>query len=169
MDSSSDMTRQAFVAYASRDERLADVIAQGVAKANRMLGKRLRYKPWVFNDIAGNSLISPIVEGIDASKFVVADITYLNPNVVYEIGYAIGRSRRCFLIRHEGTEGDRRLAGEVGIFDTLGYDTYVDDDELANSLTAYVDPTPLPLAITLDRLAPVYVVGHAKPHNPHEH
>lgn len=149
---------KAFVAYPSRDPALASVIANGVAKANRMLGKRLRYTPWEFNDIAGNPLISPIVDGIDASKFVVADITYLNPNVVYEVGFAIGRSRRCFLIRHEKIEGDRRIAREVGIFDTLGYDTYNDDDELSASLTAYVDPKPLAFSTALDRLAPVYVV-----------
>ncbi len=154
----SDLSDKAFVAYSSRDGQLAALIAQGVAKANRMLGNRLRYAPWEFNDIAGNPLISPIIEGIDASRFVVADITYLNPNVVYEVGFAIGRSRRCFLVRHSGTEGDQKAAREVGIFDTLGYDSYADEDGLANSLTAYVDPKPLPFSTTLDRLAPVYVV-----------
>ena len=158
MDALGDLPNLAFVAYSSRDSRLAAVIVNGVAKANRMLGSRFRYSPWEFNDIAGNPLISPIIEGIDASKFVVADITYLNPNVVFEIGLSIGRSRRCFLVRHGGTEGDEKAAREVGIFDTLGYDTYVDDDGLANSLTAYVDPTPLPFSLTLDRRAPVYVV-----------
>jgi hypothetical protein len=153
-----DEVDKAFVAYPSRDATLASVITNGLAKANRMLGKRLRYTPWEFNDIAGNHLISPILDGIDSSKFVVADITYLNPNVVYEVGFAIGRSRRCFLIRHERIEGDRRIARDVGIFDTLGYDTYNDDDGLADSLTAYVDPRPLAFSTTLDRLAPVYIV-----------
>jgi hypothetical protein len=46
----------------------------------------------------------------------------------------------------------------VGIFDTLGYDTYDDADALAGSLTAYVDPKPLAFSGALDRLAPVYVV-----------
>ncbi len=110
MDTTTDKADKAFVAYPSRDSTLAKVIAEGVAKANRMLGKRLRYTPWEFNDIAGNPLISPILDGIESSKFVVADITYLNPNVVYEIGFAIGRSRRCFLIRNSQTEGDRRVA-----------------------------------------------------------
>jgi hypothetical protein len=158
MDSSPATTAQAFVAYASRDASLAALIALGVSKANRRVGKRIQYAPWEFNDIAGNPLISPILEGIDASKYVVADITYLNHNVVYEIGFAVGRSRRCFLVRHTGTVGDERIAREAGIFDTLGYDTYADDEALANSLSAYVDPTPLPLATALDRLAPVYVV-----------
>ncbi|MDO8769426.1 MAG: hypothetical protein Q7K57_12125 [Burkholderiaceae bacterium] len=158
MESSSESTPQAFVAYSSRDSRLAEMIALGIAKANRKVGKRIHYEPWEFNDIAGNPLISPILEGIDASKYVVADITYLNPNVVYEVGFAIGRSRRCFLIRHQGTAGDERIAREVGIFDTLGYDSYTDDESLANSLSAYVDPTPLQVPVSLDRLAPVYVV-----------
>jgi hypothetical protein len=147
----------AFVAYPSKDKELAQLIGQGVAKANRKLSS-LRYEPWEFNDIAGNPLISPIIEGIDKSKFVVADITYLNPNVVYEIGFAIGRRRRCFLVRHGATDGDRKVAGQVGIFDTLGYESYATDDELSNSLTAYVDPAPFPFSNSIDRRAPVYVV-----------
>jgi hypothetical protein len=158
MDAILGAVDHAFVAYSSRDSHLAELIALGVSKANRRVGKRIQYAPWEFNDIAGNPLISPILDGIDSSKYVVADITYLNPNVVYEIGFAIGKSRRCFLVRHSGTEGDQKVTREVGIFDTLGYDNYVDDDTLANSLSAYVDPTPLPLSISLDRLAPVYVV-----------
>lgn len=158
MTAHSDTTDRAFVAYTGRDSAVAETIRSGVAKANRMLGKTLRYEPWIFNDIAGQPLISPIIESIEASKFVVADITYLNPNVVYEVGYAIGKGRRCFLIRSNSVEGDRKIASEVGIFDTLGYESYSSDDELANTLTAHVDPAPVPFAIGLDRLAPVYIV-----------
>ncbi len=158
MTTVTDVMDKAFVAYSSKDATLARVIAEGIARANRMLGKRLRYTPWEFNDIAGNPLISPILDGIDSSRFVVADVSYLNPNVVYEIGFAIGRSRRCFLVRNSKIEGDRRLAKEVGIFDTLGYDPYDDAEGLAGTLTAYVDPTPLAFSTALDRLAPVYVV-----------
>lgn len=158
MESLHSSPLKAFVAYSSRDTRLAEIIATGVAKANRKVGKRIQYTPWEFNDIAGNPLISPILDGIDASKYVVADITYLNLNVVYEVGFTIGKSRRCFLVRHTGTDGDSKVARDAGIFDTLGYETYADDEALCNSLSAYVDATPLPLALNLDRLAPVYVV-----------
>jgi hypothetical protein len=158
VNSSSGNTPQAFVAYASRDMNLARIIATGLAKANRKVGRLINYVPWEFNDIAGNPLVSPILGGIDSSKYVVADITYLNLNVAYEIGFAIGKQRRCFLVRHKGTQGDEKIAREVGIFDTLGYDSYTDDESLANSLSAYIDPTPLSTAAPLDRRAPVYVV-----------
>lgn len=147
----------AFVAYPSRDAQLAQLISIGVGKANRKV-KHIRYDPWEFNDIAGTPLISPILEGIEESNYIVADITYLNPNVVYEIGYAIGSRKRTFLVRHSGTEGDREIARHVGIFDTLGYEEYQDDEALAHTLSSYVDPTPLQFASILDRLAPVYIV-----------
>src|SRR5215469_6216646 len=92
----------AFVAYSSQDASLAARIANAVYAAN---GKsdRVRYEPWVYNDIPGNPLISPILERIEDSSFIIADVTYLNLNVIYEIGFAIGNRKRAYLIRHEGT------------------------------------------------------------------
>ena len=99
----------AFVAYSSRDAGVAHTIFESVRKANaRPLP--VRYEPWPFNDAVGTPVVSPILEKIDESPFVVGDITYLNLNVVYEIGFAIGRGKRVFLIRHESTTGDRGLA-----------------------------------------------------------
>ena len=148
---------QAFVAYSSRDTKLAETIYVGVSKANRKV-KHVRYEPWQFNDIAGAPLISPILEGIEESAYIVADITYLNQNVVYEVGFAIGKMRRVFLVRHSAIDGDKKIAREAGIFDTLGYETYQDDETLSHVLSGYVAPTPLQFTIALDRLAPVYVV-----------
>jgi len=158
MTSDLQITQKAFVAYSSRDQALSKAIYDGVSKANRMLRDTLRYEPWAFNDVAGTPLVSPIIDGIDESQFVVADITYLNPNVVYEIGLAIGKSKRAFLIRHSEIDGDQKIALDVGIFDTLGYETFNSDDRLSEILTAYVDKKPLAFSTDLDRRAPVYVV-----------
>jgi hypothetical protein len=152
-----EKSQTAFVAYTGRDRNLASLIEEAVSKAN---AKPIvtQFNPWEFNDISGNPLISPIVEGIDESAFVVADITYLNPNVVYEIGFTIGRHKRAFLVRHKETEGDKELAKAAGIFDTLGYHEYRNSMELQQRLTSHIDPLPLQIDETLDRKAPAYVV-----------
>jgi hypothetical protein len=98
------------------------------------------------------------LERIDESLFVVADITYLNLNVVYEIGFTIGSGKRAFLVRHSSTEGDRETAKQAGIFDTLGFHAYADRDELVHRLTSHIDPTPLHFQHTPDTKAPVYIV-----------
>jgi hypothetical protein len=53
---------------------------------------------WEQNDIAGRPLVAPIFEGIGSAALLIADVTTLNFNVTYEIGYAIGTAKRAYLI-----------------------------------------------------------------------
>lgn len=150
-------THLAFVAYPSKDQTLAATIKEGIGKAQAR-SDATQYELWEFNDIAGTQLISPIIEKISESSFIVADITFLNLNVVYEIGYAIGKRKRVFLIRKSDVRGDKDIANRVGIFDTLGYFEYTDADNLARRLTAYIDEKPLEFSSSVDNKAPAYVV-----------
>lgn len=149
-----------FVAYASRDEDNASAVFEGVRRANA-LPQPVRFEPWPYNDVAGRTLISPIVEGIEASPYIVADITYFNLNVVYEIGYAIGRQKRVILLRNSKIEGDKALAQKVGIFDTLGYIEFSTSEDVRNILSAHHEQDPLLVTSRLDKKAPVYIIEPA--------
>lgn len=146
-----------FVAYPSHDSNLLELIRNAVKRANAK-SKDIRYESWEYNDIAGRALISPILENISGSKFVVADITYLNLNVVYEIGYSIGSSKRVFLTRNSAISGDKEIARQAGIFDTLGYSPYADGEDLCHTLISYVDSKPISFEISADTKSPVYVI-----------
>jgi hypothetical protein len=146
-----------FVAYSSRDKAVAEIIMDAVRRANA-LPLPFLYEPWQFNDVPGNPLVSPILEKIQDSPFAVADITYLNPNVVYEVGFTIGRGKRAFLIRHSVTIGDKETSKTVGIFDTLGYHEYADSEDLKNRLAAHIEATSLTFSTTLDPHSRVYVI-----------
>lgn len=147
----------AFVAYPSKDKQLLSILREGVAKATART-TAIHFEPWEFNDIAGAPLISPIIEKIDSASLVIADITYLNLNVVYEIGYAIGKGKRVFLIRHGDIHGDKGLAARVGIFDTLGYFEYDSPDALSYRLSGYIDERAMDFPTAIDHKSPVYVV-----------
>src|SRR5215831_8728450 len=49
-------------------------------------------------------IIPRIFEGIRYSAFVIADVTELTPNIVYEIGFAQGIGKRVVLTARQGTE-----------------------------------------------------------------
>ena len=146
-----------FFAYPSGDSALAETVMDGVLRANA-LPLPVRYEPWLFNDVPGTPVVSPILAKIDDSPFVIAEITYLNLNVVYEIGYAIGRRKRVFLVRHIGTTGDKSIANTVGIFDTLGFHEYSDAEELKSRLTAHIEAKHLEFSTTLNRKSRVYLI-----------
>jgi hypothetical protein len=146
-----------FVAYPGRDTELAATITLAVRMANA-LPIPVLYEPWQFNDVAGNPIVSPILEKIDESPFVVADITYLNLNVVYEIGFTIGKCKRAFLTKHRNIAGDQNIANAVGIFDTIGFHEYDGAEDLKNRLAAHIEATHLPFSTAIDRKSPVYVI-----------
>lgn len=151
----------AFFAYTGRDAALSQQIFDGIRKANAVDACPVRFEPWEYNDISGAQLISPIIEGIESSPFIVADITYLNSNVVYEIGFAAGRKKKVLLLRNSNIEGDKDLAKVVGIFDTIGYSTFASESDLRNKLTSYISEDPLPFEVTVNNKAPVYVLPNS--------
>jgi len=78
---------------------------------------------------------------------------------VFEIGYAIGRQKRAYLIRNSAITGSDDLIGQVGIFDTLGYELYSSSGELVSHLSSIFSVTPLTIVENaLNKVAPVYVV-----------
>jgi hypothetical protein len=149
--------QQVFVAYPAGDKTLSDGILDAVRKANAVR-LPIIYEPWEFNDVAGNPLVSPILEKIDEAPFIIADITYLNLNVVYEIGFTIGKSKRAFLIRHGGIAGDKAKAASVGIFDTIGYFEYENFAALEARLKAHIEAIPIPFTVTVDRKSAAYLI-----------
>ena len=110
-----------FVAYPSNPGELGTTI-ESACSLTKNLRPFWKLHPWRANDIAGYCLSDPIIEKIEGSNLVIADVTKLNFNVAYEIGYAIGKQKRVFLIRNRSIVADERLLRDVGLFDTLGYE-----------------------------------------------
>jgi hypothetical protein len=66
-------------------------------------------------------IIADIIEQINASKIVIADITPENSNVFYEVGYAHAYRKPTILIAEKG----RRLPFDVSAFRTLFYENTI--------------------------------------------
>ena len=146
----------AFVAYPEHPPELADCIRLGVKRLNERQTS-VKYSTWENNDIAGRPLTDPIFSKIEEAAFLVADVTTLNFNVTYEIGYAIGQDRRAYLVRNSTFRPDE-TARLIGIFDTLGYRNYQNADEFFALLSDGIDRTPLNTGHGLNQKAPVYVL-----------
>ncbi len=146
-----------FVAFPGAPPPLYESVTRAIEIANAASG-HLTFRGWPESDIAGRPLTGPILSGIEEASLVVADVTFLNFNVTYEIGFAIGVRKRTYLVRNETFKDDGESVSKVGIFDTLGYVNYADSGSLATLLNAGIDQTPLETNYPLDRSAPVYLL-----------
>lgn len=146
-----------FFAYASIPSEVGQTIERAVATGGKA-GGTPQISTWMALDIVGHFIAGEVLSGIDSADFLIADITELNFNVTYEIGYAIGKSKPVLLVRNKSFQPRSVKISDVGIFDTLGYKEYQNSAELtaftagASNLKAIDAGTPLNLK------APVYLL-----------
>lgn len=151
-------TLTGFIAYPSVPTTIGTVISSALLSLVPN-NSQIHLDSWPENDIAGRFLVDPILQNIKGSDVLIADITYLNFNVVFEIGYAIGRKKRLFLIRNASLEGSDDLVREVGIFDTLGYSKYSNSAELVSLIKSIKNVDPIHFdSNNINTAAPVYLV-----------
>jgi hypothetical protein len=148
----------AFFAYPSEPREIGVVIEPAVAQARKFAGD-LRVTTWRETDIAGRFIAGEVLENVDNTDCLIADVSRLNFNVTYEVGYAIGRGRRIVLVRNASIQNDSALRREVGIFDTLGYAEYENSAQLVDIMKGVSDITPLSFdASAINTKAPVYLL-----------
>lgn len=123
------MTADVFFAYTATPASLGETIERSLLQHR---GFRLEggAASWRALDIAGHFISDEVRAKIDGVDHFVADITFLNFNVTYEIGYAIGLAKRIHLVRNKSFDEISPTIREVGLFDTLGYLDYTNSDDL---------------------------------------
>ena len=94
---------------------------------------------------------------IDHRQYFLADVSTLNPNVAYEMGYAIGRRRKLRFVLNEDLK-DENERNNIGIFDVLGYHAYKTQDDLLEFLYSSIsDAESLYVDEDSDRNAPIFL------------
>jgi len=148
-----------FVAYPSLLEQIGDTIESTALKL-RGAPYKFDIRTWKQLDVPGRFIIEGITNKIDEADFIVADITHLNFNVTFEVGYAIGRKKRVILILNNALQPQKKEISQLGVFDTLGYKDYENSEQLVEILADITDHEPLILPdYQIDRSAPIYILN----------
>ena len=151
------MTLNGFFAYPASLTLVTDA-ANAACYQSRTRGGSVTVTSWEEMDISGRFISNEILNNIESSDFFLADISRLNFNVVYEIGYAIGKKKRVLLVRHKAVSTNSPTIQDVGIFDTIGYKEYSTSDELFNIFCEITDLRPIHLSEKINDKSPIYLI-----------
>jgi hypothetical protein len=102
----------AFFAYAAHPHEIGEVIERAVGLVNDR--GNILVNSWTALDIVGHFISGRVLEGIDKADILIADISMLNFNVTYEIGYAIGRGKRVLLTKNTSVREVAPTISDVG-------------------------------------------------------
>jgi hypothetical protein len=145
------------VAYPSDPKTIGQTISKCLEKLQHDENFR-KLLSWEENDVPGRFISTEVLNNIENGSVFVADITRLNFNVIFEIGYAIGCRKRAILVRNENIRPELDLIRQVGIFDTLGYANYQDSASLSAVICEIDDLSPLHFDDkTTNNNSPVYL------------
>ena len=134
---------EVFFVYGSDPEAIAYTIETAVGKL-RLTGGQRRWLTWRDLPITGQVIFCEVCKALRKASAVVADVTTLNFNLMFEIGYAIGLGLPIIPIRDTNYARDKRLFDALGVLDTLGYLDFNNSDMLASELRERIPTEPLP-------------------------
>ena len=117
-----------FFGYPSEPWTSAETIATAVKALNE--GGTIHAVSWEDLRVPGRLLIEKVVGAIDASDASAFDITQLNHNVMFELGYAIGSGKAVWLLLDESNEAGARLWREIRILTTIEYSSYINSGHI---------------------------------------
>lgn len=145
-----------FFAYASQPDNIGRVLRE---VSDRLTNLGHESTVWPDLAVAGSIIDHVILEEIDAADIVIADLTQLNFNVVFEAGYAIGRGKLLLPTMTESGGSESKALSLIGIFDNIGQLRYTHAADLVQQINSASSNRPLPVGeVSFDRLQPVYLV-----------
>lgn len=124
------MSVKAFWAYPSGRPLVSGAIDQAL----EVLPQQFQAKTWEAMKIIGLKVDDRVREEIELSDLVVADITYGNFNVYYEVGYAIARDKPVIPAVNTAVQHASRDVQSLGLFDTIGWAAYENGLQLKDKL-----------------------------------
>ena len=126
-----------FFAYPSSPPMLPPTLRAAIEGINKT-GSAL-IVGWEDLSVNGDYIISEIVKAIDDCDFFCADITNANPNVMFEIGYAIARNKRIWLIRDQSYLDAKKEFEQLRLLTTIAFSAYTNS---AHIITAFFADSP---------------------------
>jgi len=143
--------------YPSRPELIANTIEEAVEKLQQAYGEK-KWMSWKNFDVAGQIIFCEISKAIRFSNLVVADVTTLNFNLLFEIGYALGLNKPILPIRDSNYIQDKKEFDQLGLLDTFGYQDFQNSKELVDGV---LERKPVPFTAQMpavNKETPIYLL-----------
>lgn len=122
---------KAFYAYSSQKPDLLEDIRTAVKEINKTTPE-ISISTWEDYSISGRYIIEGILKGIESCDLFMCDLTYLNYNVLYELGYAIGLGKKVWITLNSTHVRAAVNYKSLSLLSTIGYTGYQNSKELQN-------------------------------------
>lgn len=119
----------AFYAYPDKPSDLEETLEGAINEINR--SQLIRITSWRSLQTTGKVLIDTILQEIRDSDIFACDLTYINHNVLFELGYAIGANKRIWITLNTTiTDAVRHYKRLTTTLASVGYASYANQRDI---------------------------------------
>jgi len=111
-----------FFAYPSSPAHITETIHAAIKEIQQ--SAPVTIKPWDQCKVGGKVIIQEICKEIDLAELFCADLTGMNANVMFELGFAIARNKRIWVVLDTSLEGEKNKFDQLRVLTTIGYASY---------------------------------------------
>jgi hypothetical protein len=147
-----------FFLYPSHPEGIATTIEGAVDVLKEKLPSE-RWLTWKGLKVGGQIIFCEICKQMRYSSAIFADVTTLNFNLLFEIGFSLGLGLPVVPIRDTTYSVDKQLFDDLGLLSTLGYLDFANRYALAEAVEQRLPAEGLPpLSVEMHRDSPLYIM-----------
>lgn len=128
--------KKGFFAYGSDPNSSGESVQLAITEINK--SGEFSIKPWSKMNVHGKVIINEIFKEINSSDFLCADLTGMNQNVLFEIGYALAIDKPIFLVFDTSIIDSFRLYKELNLLTNIGYHPYSNSHEIVNGFYDFI-------------------------------
>lgn len=129
------MSKKIFFAYESGHQSTIDAIKKAITEYNSHQ-KSFSAMTWEDLRVGGKIINRTVLDNIDSSEIFACDLTYLNHNVLFELGYAIGRRKKLLVFLNTSVEGTQEQYSACRFLKNIGYQPFVNYKHIHAELQA---------------------------------
>jgi hypothetical protein len=123
-----------FFAYSAAPPSIPEIINAAIDSINK--SQLAKITTWQSLQVGGKYVIGSICLAIDESDFFCADVTTINANVLFELGFAIARNKRIWLIRDDSYTDSKKEFDQLKMLTTIGYTPYLNVEQIIKGFFA---------------------------------
>jgi hypothetical protein len=117
-----------FLAYPSLPALVREAMNGAADRIGSIGGVRARR--WEDLHVGGRIVIAEVLREIDACDAGIYEVTSLNQNVVFELGFAVGRRKHVFPMLQGSITDAKKSWASTRILESLGYREYENSDDI---------------------------------------
>jgi hypothetical protein len=120
-----------FVAYPSKPPSLAETIEQAIETIKQ--SQVVEIDSWKSTKVSGKFIMTTICKTIDDKDIFLCDLTNLNHNVLFELGFAIAKKKRIWILLDPSIEKSTANYEKFKLLTTVGYSPCSNSHEIVKA------------------------------------